>query len=87
MRPLARFRARSLGMCDASSSDHPVYGTRMNDLITAKTISVLEFSAVEVGHSRQADVRMGSHVDTFSGHEFGRTRLIKEDEWSHHLPI
>ncbi|HEX6013795.1 MAG TPA: hypothetical protein VFY87_18760 [Geminicoccaceae bacterium] len=41
----------------------------------------------QVGHGREADVRVRSHVQALAGEQLHRPELVEEDERAHHLPF
>ncbi len=83
----ARLSAGALGMRHAVPGDHPVDLARVDHLVGAERVPVLEPAAIEIGHGRQPDMRMRAHVDTVPGQEVRRPHLVEEDERPHHLPL
>ena len=55
---LSGLGAGALGVGHALASDHPVDLARIDDLVGAKGIPMLELPLVEVGNGGEADMRM-----------------------------
>lgn len=83
----AHFLTGAFGVGDTVAGDHPVHLTRIDHLVGARAVAVVEFSLVEIGDGRQPDMGMGPHVDTATGEELGRPHLIEEDEGADHLAV
>jgi hypothetical protein len=74
-------------MGDAVASDHPVDGARIDHLVGAEGVAVLELAVVEIGDGCKADVGVGSDVNSLARDELGRAGLIEENEGADHLPL
>jgi hypothetical protein len=46
-----------------------------------------KLATIKVGDSAEADVGMRANIDTLTGNEFCRSRLIEENEGTDHLPL
>ena len=87
----AAFGARlfeSLGMGDAAAGDHPVHFFGLDCLHHAHAVAMHDLAREQVGHRRESDVRMWTHVDGLreAGGEVLRADVIEEDEGADHVP-
>ncbi|CAH1673702.1 conserved hypothetical protein [Chelatococcus asaccharovorans] len=78
---------RALRMGHAASGDHPVQRAGTDHLVGTRAVAVVEVSAIEIGDGAEADMRVGPNVDALTGQQFGRPRLVEEDEGPDHLPL
>src|SRR5260370_41322037 len=74
-------------MDDAAARRHPVYVARVNRLNIAHAVAVNDLAFEQVGQRRQADMRMRTHVLSFSDTKHHRSEMIQEDERTDHPPL
>jgi len=74
-------------MGDATAGGHEVDLARVDHLIGAERVAVLKLALQQVGHSGEADVRVGAHIDAAVGDEFGWPHLIEKDERADQLAL
>src|SRR5688572_9803289 len=86
---LAARALEALGMRDAAASGHPVDLERPDRLLEPEAVAMHDLALEQVGHGRQADVRMRPYVDGPGNarRKIHRADSIKEDERSHHPPL
>ena len=63
---------------------HQVDLTGRDPLIGAKAVAVVQLALQQIGHRREADMRVGAHIDPLPGQKFRRTHLIEKDEGPDH---
>ena len=66
----------ALGVHDAAPRAHPVDGTRLDPLVVAKTVAVLHRPFQQIGHRRESDVGMRTHVDARIRRDRHRPEMI-----------
>src|SRR4051812_29416603 len=71
--------ASALGVHDAPARPHPIDRTWFDGFLGTKTVAVQDLTLEQVGHGREVNVRMGTHVDALVGQELGRAHLVEED--------
>ena len=74
-------------MYDTAASDHPVDFTRPYCLRRPETVAVNDLASEQIGHGRQANVRMRPYIKPGAGAQHGGTHLVEEDKWTHHSPL
>jgi hypothetical protein len=65
---------------DAASGGHPVDVTRPNGLVRSEAVAVNALAVEQVGHRREADMRMRPHINALPRSEIRGRHVIKEDE-------
>ncbi len=61
----------ALGVGDAVPGQHPVHRAGFDPLVGAQAVAVMQAAFQEIGHSAEADMGMGTHVDASAGQELG----------------
>ena len=56
-----------------------------DDLVRTHAVQVSYLTLIEIGDGRKSDVRMRAHIDPLPGDEFSGSRLVEENERTHHL--
>src|SRR5262249_7098211 len=64
----------------AAAGSHPVDLPGSDRLVRAEAVAVHDLAVEEVGHRRERDVRMRTHVDAGAGREVDRPHVVEEDE-------
>lgn len=67
-------------MGDSVAREHPVHRARLDPLVGAEAVAVVEPPAQEIGHGAEADMRMRPHIDPPPGQELRRAHLVEECE-------
>src|SRR5690606_3010027 len=77
---------KSFGMGDAAAGSHPVHLSGSDHLLYPQTVAVYQFSAEEVAHRGESDMRMGQDVKGFLrlGGQWYRPSVIHKDKGTHH---
>ena len=78
----AHLRFRPLAVDDAAAGGHPIDVARPDRLGIAQAVAMVDSAVEEVGHRRQADMRMGPHLHTAAGRHVHGTEMVEEDEGS-----
>ena len=71
-------------MNDASPGRHQIDLTRANRLHITFAVAVDDLAIDQVGQRGEADVRMRTRIQAFSGTEGDRTEAVEEDERTYH---
>jgi hypothetical protein len=74
-------------MHDALSCSHPVDVPRTNRLIRPQTVAVIDLALKEIGHGREADVRVRAHVHTFAGAKNCGAHMVEKRERADHAAL
>src|ERR1700680_5149375 len=74
-------------MHDSATGDHPVDLARPYRLGGAEAVTVDDLAVEQVGHGRQSDVGMRTHIEAGAGAQHGRTHLVEEHKRTHHAPL
>ena len=77
----------ALGMHDAPPRRHPVDGAGLDLLHIAQTVAVHGGAREQIGHRRQANVRMGPHIVAVARCHGHRTEVIEKQEGPHGLAL
>lgn len=77
----------ALGVHDAAPRRHQVEVERAIGLDGAEAVAMHVLACEEVGHGRQADVRMRAHVEPGTRWQRHRPHVIEEHERPHHPPL
>ena len=70
---------------DSTTSCHQIYRLGLNRLHVSKAVAVNDLTFEQVSHSRQPDVRVWAHLDTFSRRKLRRTKVIEKDKRADHV--
>jgi len=70
-------RRGALGMDDPAPGGHSIDRPRANGLHRSETVAVQDLAVEEIGHSGEADMRVGAHIETCAGRQYGWAHLIK----------
>src|SRR5437868_1643530 len=74
-------------MDDPLARGHQIDRARLDPLVVAKAVLVLDCAVEKVSHRRQVDVRMRPDVHAFARHHLRRSELVDEDEGPDHRPL
>src|SRR5262245_6704043 len=74
-------------MHDAAPCSHPIDFAGSYRSHHTQTVAVHDFTIKQVGHSREADMRVRSNVEALPRAELGRPKMIEEYEWTDHARL
>lgn len=79
----------ALAVRDAAARGHPVDFVRVDLLFDAQAVAMHDPAREQIGHRRQADMRMRAHVDAAvdARGQVERSDVVEEDERPHHAPL
>ena len=70
----------AFGMGDAAARAHPVHVTGFDPLDGAETVAMHERALEQIGHGRQADVRVRPDIEALAGRHLDRPHMIEKHE-------
>jgi hypothetical protein len=71
-------------MGDPSSGGHQIHRARLDPLVNAEAVAVVDRSGEQIGDGRKVDMRVRPDVDALPGIEMRRPHLVEEDEGADH---
>ena len=74
-------------MHNALARRHPVQFSGLDGLVIAQIVLVLDHAIIDPGDGGKANMRMRPHVHALPRLHQHRAKLVKENEWPHHLPL
>src|SRR5258708_6453737 len=76
----------ALGVDEAGALGHPVHLTRNDILAEGQIVAVVDLAVEQIGHRREADMRMRAYVDALPRLEVRWAHVVEEDEGTDHAP-
>ncbi len=70
----------AFGMGNAAPGTHPIEVARRDFKVTAQTVTMQDRALEQIGHGRQARMRMRRHINALTGLEFDRPHMIEKHE-------
>src|SRR5215472_1634828 len=80
-------RRRALGMDDATPGGHPIHRPRPDRLDRAQAVAMHDLAVEEIGHGRETDMGVGTHVEACAGRQYSGPHLVEKHERAHRAAL